>query len=183
MITHDSAQPPSYVRSCRCSAPRLIVLVARWSRPAAADTPEAWEQAPHVSALGFLLVLLLIPLGARRGDRLLAVLPSMVGDSGYEPGQSWRGETEWFGGPRKGVEAADDGHPEQIERSSQRRRWHQWPVVTVLRRPAGRDRPRDPRGRDGLPLRVLRLRRRADGEPRAFAQRLHAALSRRPAAS
>ena len=46
---------------------------------------------------------------------LLAVLPSLIRDRGYEPGQAWRAEAEWFGGPQKGVEAADQVAPEEIE--------------------------------------------------------------------
>ena len=86
--------------------------------PAMADTPEAWEQAPDVSALGFLLVLVIIPLGVAAVIALLTVLPSLATDRGYEPGQSWRGESQWFGGPTQGVTAADRVTPEQIEASS-----------------------------------------------------------------
>jgi hypothetical protein len=68
-----------------------------------------------VSGLEFLVVLVLIPVGLSLAIALLAALPSMIGDRGYEPGQSWRAEAEWFGGPRKGVAASDDLSPEQIE--------------------------------------------------------------------
>jgi hypothetical protein len=87
--------------------------------PAAADTPQNWEKAPDVSALGFLLVLVIIPLGAAAVIALLAVLPSLASDKGYRPGHSWRGESEWFGGPTKGVHAADELAPEQIEAGTQ----------------------------------------------------------------
>jgi hypothetical protein len=82
---------------------------------ALADTPAAWEDEKHVSGLQFLLVLVLIPLGLALVISLLTVLPSMISDRGYEPGQSWRSEAEWFGGPRKGIEAADDLSEKQIE--------------------------------------------------------------------
>ena len=86
--------------------------------PAVAAEPEAWESAPDVSPLGFLLVLVILPLGAAAVISLLAVLPSLASDSGYEPGQSWRGEAEWFGGPTKGVKSADLVTPEEIEARS-----------------------------------------------------------------
>ncbi|HET7351084.1 MAG TPA: hypothetical protein VFJ28_09110 [Marmoricola sp.] len=86
--------------------------------PVAADRPAAWEEAPDPSLLSFLLVLVLIPLGLAGVLALLTVLPSMASDKGYEPGQSWRGESAWFGGPTKGVEAADNVTPEQIEAAS-----------------------------------------------------------------
>lgn len=80
-----------------------------------ADTPAAWENEKHVSGLQFLVVLVLIPAGLFVVISLLAALPSMIGDKGYEPGQAWRSEPEWFGGPRKGLEATDEVKPEQIE--------------------------------------------------------------------
>jgi hypothetical protein len=82
---------------------------------ASADTPQAWADDPHVSGLDFLLVLLVIPLGLGLVISLLAALPSMIRDRGYEPGQSWRAEAEWFGGPQKGVGATEQLSPEQIE--------------------------------------------------------------------
>lgn len=86
--------------------------------PAAAETPQAWEQAPDVSPLGFLLVLVIFPLGLAAVIALLTLLPSLASDGGYEPGQSWHGESEWFGGPTKGVETAAGVTPEQIESRS-----------------------------------------------------------------
>jgi hypothetical protein len=117
VLTHDSAR--------RRLRPVLLLLAAVWfvlgamAAPASADTPQAWEQAPDVSPLGFLLVLAILPLGAAAVISLLVVLPSMASDKGYEPGQSWRGDTEWFGGPSKGVKGADEVTPQQIEQSSQ----------------------------------------------------------------
>ena len=89
--------------------------------PVAADRPAAWEEAPDPSLLSFLLVLVLIPLGIAAVLTLLTVLPAMASDKGYEPGQSWRGESAWFGGPTKGVESADNVTPEQIEAASRGR--------------------------------------------------------------
>jgi len=94
------------------------VLGAALVSPAAADTPEAWEKAPDVSPLEVLLVLVIIPLGIAAVLALLTVLPSMASDRGYEPGQSWRSESEWFGGPAKGVKSANEVTPEQIESRS-----------------------------------------------------------------
>jgi hypothetical protein len=120
VFTHDA------VRRFRRRLLRPLVLLAgaAWLvlgasvGPVFADTPQSWEEAPEVSPLGYLLVLAIIPLGAAAVIALLAVLPSIIGDKGYEPGQSWRGDTEWFGGPTKGVAAADEVSPDQIEQSS-----------------------------------------------------------------
>jgi hypothetical protein len=95
-----------------------LVLGAALLTPAAADTPTGWESPPPVSVFDFVLVLVLIPLGVASVIALLAVLPSMASDRGYEPGQSWRGEAEWFGGPTKGVKSAAEMSPEQIEARS-----------------------------------------------------------------
>jgi hypothetical protein len=116
VFTHDSVR--------RRLRPLLLLLGTAWFvlgalvAPAVADTPEAWEKAPDVSPLGFLLVLLILPLGAAAVISLLTVLPSLASDKGYEPGQSWGGDTEWFGGPTKGVKGADQVTPDQIEQSS-----------------------------------------------------------------
>lgn len=95
-------------------APWVAALVLM---PAAAfaDTPETWDKPPSVSGLEFLLVLVLIPVGLALVISLLAALPSMIGDKGYEPGQSWRSEPEWFGGASKGVEAAESVSDKQLE--------------------------------------------------------------------
>lgn len=92
-----------------------VVAVVALPAVASADTPAAWDQAPDVSGLQFLVVLLLIPAGLALVISLLAVLPSIIKDTGYAPGQSWRAEAEWFGGPQKGVEAAEDLSPQQLE--------------------------------------------------------------------
>ena len=116
MFTHDAVR--------RIFRPLLLLAVPGWlvlgvlAVPAVADTPEAWEQAPDVSPLGFLMVVLILPLGAAVVISLLALLPSLANDTGYQPGQAWRGDTEWFGGPTKGVKAVDAVTPEQIEQGS-----------------------------------------------------------------
>jgi len=116
VFTHDPSR--------RLLRPLLLLLGAVWfvlgalAAPAMADTPTAWEKAPDVSPLGFVMVLLILPLGAAAVISLLVVLPSLASDKGYQPGEAWRGDTEWFGGPTKGVKGADDVTPEQLEQSS-----------------------------------------------------------------
>lgn len=93
-------------------------LVAASATPAAADTPAAWGEVPDVSALGFLLVLVIFPVGLALVIGLLSLLPSLARDKGYESGAGWRGDPEWFGSPSKGVHAADAVTPEQLEAGS-----------------------------------------------------------------
>jgi hypothetical protein len=103
------------LRRAALAAAAAIVAVVVLPGVASADTPAAWEDSDHASGLDFLLVLVLIPVGLSLVISLLAALPSMISDRGYEPGQSWRAEAEWFGGPRKGLDAVDDLSARQIE--------------------------------------------------------------------
>jgi hypothetical protein len=91
-----------------------LLLTLATTLPASADTPEGWADAPDVNGLDYLLVLVIIPLALAAVISLLTVLPSLIGDKGYEPGQTWRSEPEWFGGRRvddaeapQAIEAAD----------------------------------------------------------------------------
>ena len=115
MIVHNAQRSRSVAR--RVSVALAVSIFALVSLPALAfaDTPASWENEKHVSGLQFLVVLVLIPAGLFLVISLLAALPSMISDKGYEPGQSWRSEAEWFGGPRKGVEATDELSAQQIE--------------------------------------------------------------------
>lgn len=108
-------QSRTLVRRAVLAVATALVAVVAVPAVASADTPAAWKDAPDVSGLQFLVVLLLIPAGLALVISLLAVLPSIIKDSGYAPGQSWRAESEWFGGPQKGVEAAADLSPQQLE--------------------------------------------------------------------
>lgn len=108
MITHRCLRP-----ALRAFAGLTTITVAlalpMLSAPALADTPADWGSSPHVSALKWLLVLLIIPGGIALVIALLVMLPSLVRGDSYKPGQTWAGDDEWFGGPRKGVEAARTG--------------------------------------------------------------------------
>lgn len=96
----------------------LLPLVAV---PALAAPPEAWPDTEPASAIGYLLVLLVIPLGLALLIALLASVPKLVRGERYTPGLSWRNETEWFGGPKDGVEAADRTDPKALEGESAER--------------------------------------------------------------
>jgi hypothetical protein len=124
VLTHDSAASGATRRShvrrftTTVSVAAYLVLLGALLDASSADRPQGWSKAPHVSGLDFLVVLVLIPLGLAAVISLLVSLPSLVRDRGYQPGQSWRGESEWFGGPGAGVTAAADVSPEQLEASS-----------------------------------------------------------------
>jgi hypothetical protein len=85
--------------------PAIVVTTAAGA--AFADPPAQWEDNPSVSPTHVLLVLVVIPLALFALIWLLVYLPSMSRGERYKPGQAWRSEPEWFGGPRGGVERLD----------------------------------------------------------------------------
>ncbi len=83
------------------------ILVTSLTSSAFAEAPDSWEDPPHVSPAHVILLLVVIPLALFLLITLLVYLPSMAKGQRYQPGEPWRTEAEWFGGPRGGVEAAD----------------------------------------------------------------------------
>ncbi|HEX6247530.1 MAG TPA: hypothetical protein VFZ64_06630 [Nocardioidaceae bacterium] len=114
-------------RSLRAVLLAPIAVLALVPAPALAVPPEAWPDADPVGALDFLLLLVLIPLGLTLLIVLLTYVPSMTKGEKYTPGRSWRGESQWFGGPKDGLEAADkvDLHAEgaETDRGGASARW------------------------------------------------------------
>ena len=116
VINHKASQQPrTLLRRAVLSVSTALVILVALPAVASADTPASWPKPDHASGLDYLLVLVLIPGALALVIALLVSLPSMIHDRGYEPGQSWRAEPEWFGGPQKGVEATEELAPEQIE--------------------------------------------------------------------
>lgn len=67
-----------------------------------------WEDNGPYSPLYVITILVVIPVGLFALITLLVYLPSMMRkNESYQPGQPWRNESEWFGGPRGGVGAVD----------------------------------------------------------------------------
>jgi len=64
---------------------------------ASADTPADWATQPHVSALDWVIVLILFPVGIALVISLLVVVTNR--GEAYVPGEAWSGKDEWFGGP------------------------------------------------------------------------------------
>lgn len=83
------------------------ILVTSLTSTAFAEAPSTWADPPHVSPAFVILVLVVIPVALFALITLLVYLPSMMKGERYKPGQPWRNEAAWFGGPRGGVEAAD----------------------------------------------------------------------------
>jgi hypothetical protein len=85
------------------------IAVTGITTAAVADPPAQWADNPSVSTMHVLLVLVVAPLALFALIWLLVYLPSMTRGEKYKPGQAWRGEPEWFGGPRGGLEALEPG--------------------------------------------------------------------------
>jgi hypothetical protein len=83
------------------------IAVTGVTSAAVADPPAQWADNPSVSTLRVLLVLLVAPLALFALIWLLVYLPSMTRGERYKPGQAWRGQPEWFGGPRGGLAALE----------------------------------------------------------------------------
>jgi len=98
---------PVVRRAARALALTPALLVTFATQAAFADPPASWPDNDSVSPLWALLVLLVIPVALFVLITLLVYLPSMSKGESYRPGQVWRGEPEWFGGPRGGIEALD----------------------------------------------------------------------------
>jgi hypothetical protein len=113
-MSHQAPRSRSLVRRLGVLVSCVVALVLT-PVAAFADTPASWDKPPSVSGLQFLVVLVLIPAGLALVISLLAALPSMIGDKGYEPGQAWRSEPEWFGGASKGVGAAEAVSDKELE--------------------------------------------------------------------
>lgn len=97
MLTHRSHRPAHPARTpLRAAVATLGVLCLVTAAPAVADAPVGWAKE-SVSPLGFLLVLVLIPLGLALVIGLLAALPSIVKGRSYEEGEEWRTGGAWFG--------------------------------------------------------------------------------------
>jgi hypothetical protein len=79
-----------------------------------ATAPDTWEEPASVPFLNAFVVFVAIPLGLFLLITLLVCIPFMRKGEGYQPGQVWRSEPEWFGGPRRGIEAVDQTAPASV---------------------------------------------------------------------
>jgi hypothetical protein len=86
------------------------ILVTSLTSTAFADPPSTWQDPPHVSPAHVILVLVVIPVALFALITLLVYVPSMRKGETYHPGQPWRSEAEWFGGPKGGIDAVDRVH-------------------------------------------------------------------------
>lgn len=110
---------PAVRRAARVLALVPALAVTSITGAALADAPRQWESGPAVSPLYVIGVLVLIPLGLFLLITLLVYLPSMRRGESYRPGEVWRGEPTWFGGPRAGIDAVDENPPAAVGSGAQ----------------------------------------------------------------
>ena len=103
-MTIDTKAPQSR-RPLRAAAVTLGLVLGSLAAPALAAPPEAWEEVDTGSLMDNLLFLVGVPVVVFVLVTLLIYLPSMMRRQSTEPALAFRERTEWFGGPRKGVEA------------------------------------------------------------------------------
>lgn len=106
---HHRSQNPLLRRAARALALVPALALTFTASTAFADAPESWPNDPGVPPLRALLVYLVLPLALFVIIALLVYIPSMMRNQSYQPGQPWRHEPQWFGGPRGGVEALEAG--------------------------------------------------------------------------
>ena len=110
-------------RGLRALALAPAVLVVTAMGPAFADPPQAWPEAQNDSTLDALLLLGGVPLLLFVGIWVLAALPAMLGGQKYDAAVAFRDQPEWFGGPRRGVDAAPDDASEPQGRGGTSANW------------------------------------------------------------
>lgn len=76
-------------------------LLLAGAGPAAAEVPQGWSDPEPVSALEFLGVVVVAPVGLALVIALLVYLPSLVRRQAVGSGAG--GGTQWFGGPTHGT--------------------------------------------------------------------------------
>jgi hypothetical protein len=91
----------------------VVGLTMLLAAPAhATGTPEGWSDPEPVDKLDALALLVGGPLVLFLLITLAVYLPALARGEKVTPGEP---ESEWFGGPRQGVEAADRVDPKALE--------------------------------------------------------------------
>ena len=92
----------------RAAAVTLGLVLGSLAAPAFAAAPSSWEPAPDVPALHYLLIFFGFPLAIGAVLFLLVYLPSMTKGRSTEPALAFHKDSEWFGGPRKGLDESSE---------------------------------------------------------------------------
>lgn len=82
------------------------LMLGTIAAPAFATAPSTWENADNKPAVQTLFYLLGVPLLVFVVVWVLVYLPSMMRRQSASPAVAFQERSEWFGGPRAGVDAA-----------------------------------------------------------------------------
>jgi MFS family permease len=125
-MTIDTKAPQSR-RPLRAAAVTLGLVLGSLAAPALAAPPDTdpWQGDGEGSRslLDDLLFLVGVPVLVFLVVALLVYLPSMMRRQSTEPALAFRERTEWFGGPRKGVDATDQSTEHAEEKGGASARW------------------------------------------------------------
>ncbi len=117
----------AFLRAVRAVARPLVLLtglaLGSLAAPAFATPPESWEDPDNGSALELLLILGGIPLAVIALLALAVYLPSMMRGQSSEPALAFQQRSEWFGGPRKGVEGTPEPTAQSEDKGGAGGRW------------------------------------------------------------
>lgn len=105
-MTQNNDAPSHVRRAVAVTVGAMLGVPASSASPAAA-IPSDWEAADNPSTLMSLLTIAVPVLAILAVITLLTYLPSMMRRRG--PGPIAYDDPEWFGGPRTGVRAEDEG--------------------------------------------------------------------------
>jgi hypothetical protein len=101
--------------AARCARRGLAVVLglglALVATPAVAAPPDTWDNSNNGPLLDDLLFLVGVPLAVIVAVTLLTYLPSLIRGQSAGHDLTFQDRTEWFGGPRKGVDATSDVAP------------------------------------------------------------------------
>ena len=110
-------RPTASRRVLRASTLAVGISLAALASPAHAVPPDAWEDPDNGSMLEQLLILVGIPLLIIAVITLLTYLPSLTRKKSSQPSHAFQERSEWMGGPRKGIDAADGSTAEESSSS------------------------------------------------------------------
>ncbi len=105
-MTIDTKASPTR-RALRAAAVSTGLALGSLAVPALAAPPDSdpWRGEEDPSTLQDLLFLVGVPVAVFLVVTLLVYLPSMMRRGSSEPALAFRERPEWFGGPRKGLDA------------------------------------------------------------------------------
>jgi hypothetical protein len=95
-------------RASRAAVVTLGLTLGTVAAPAFADAPSTWENPNNKPAIDTLIYLLGVPILVLIVVWVLVYLPSMMRRQSSSPAVAFQERSEWFGGPRAGVDAATD---------------------------------------------------------------------------